>query len=161
MRKVSLALVSALVLVSIGILTEAVGDSIPRQIKSPWVGWPLLIAAVALGCILKVRERNSNEPPRRPVWNVRAPNPHFIGREELLRDLHRSLRKSAASIVHSLRGMGGVGKTSLAIEYAHRFAREYRIVWWLNAEHPGLIPGQFVKLAAALRLPVGQDPRTR
>ncbi len=161
MRKVGLALVGSVVLVLIGILTEAVGGSIPSQIKSPWVAWPLLIAAVVLGCILtyvEVRERNSIEPPRRPVWNVRAKNPHFIGREELLRDLHRSLRKSAASIVHSLRGMGGVGKTSLAIEYTHRFARKYRIVWWINAEHPGLIPGQFVKLAAALHLPVGQDP---
>ncbi len=72
MRKVSLALVGALVLVSIGILTEAVGDSIPSQIKSPWVGWPLLIAAVVLGCILTyvdVRERSLGirAPVHRPA----------------------------------------------------------------------------------------------
>jgi len=46
--------------------------------------------------------------------------------------------------------MGGVGKAQLAIEYAHRHASDYDIVWWIAAERPELVNGQLVSLGAAL-----------
>jgi hypothetical protein len=46
--------------------------------------------------------------------------------------------------------MGGVGKTQLAIEYVHRFAAEYDVVWWIAAERSELIAEQFGLLAAEL-----------
>jgi hypothetical protein len=46
--------------------------------------------------------------------------------------------------------MGGVGKTQLAAEYAHRFAGDYGLAWWITAEQAALIAGQFAALGAAL-----------
>ena len=54
--------------------------------------------------------------------------------------------------VTSVRGMGGVGKTQLANEYAYRHATDYDVVWWIAAEEPALIPYQFTALAIRLGL---------
>ena len=53
-------------------------------------------------------------------------------------------------MVQALTGMGGVGKTQLATEYAHRFASGYDIVWWVAAEQPGLVVEQVAALAGKL-----------
>jgi TIR domain-containing protein len=94
---------------------------------------------------------------RRPtVWRVPPRNPWFTGRDGMLAELRRRLRAGEPALVmQALYGLGGVGKTQLAIEYAHRYAADYDLTWWINAEQPVLIPDQLVELATRLDLPAG------
>jgi hypothetical protein len=46
--------------------------------------------------------------------------------------------------------MGGVGKTQVAAEYAHRFAGSYDLAWWINADQDALIGDQAASLGLAL-----------
>jgi hypothetical protein len=90
------------------------------------------------------------------VWNLARRNPGFTGRDEMLNRLHDTLRSGSQVAVQALEGMGGVGKTQLALEYAHRFAGEYDLAWWIPSEQPELMGDHLASLAQKLRLvPVG------
>jgi len=101
--------------------------------------------------LAKRRDAGQGLPERvRRVWNIPARNLGFIGREGLLAAVRERLAAGDRAVVQALQGMGGVGKTQLAIEYAHRFADRYDVAWWVNAEQAGLIGDQFAALGAAL-----------
>ena len=84
------------------------------------------------------------------VWNIPARNLGFTGRDGLLAAVRDRLLAGNKAVVQVFQGMGGVGKTQLAIEYAHRFAADYDLAWWVNAEQAGLIGDQFATLGLAL-----------
>jgi hypothetical protein len=86
------------------------------------------------------------------VWRMRGQlrNPHFTGRDKLLGDLRDQLHTSHLVALQALHGMGGVGKTATAVEYAYRYAADYDLVSWLNAEQTDLLTGQILTLAKAV-----------
>ena len=86
-------------------------------------------------------------------------NPNFTGREDLLRQLHERLVPGATAAVlpQTLHGLGGVGKSQLAVEYAYRHAEDYDIIWWIPAEHPVQIQSALVELGERLDLGVGRE----
>ncbi|MGV9247968.1 FxSxx-COOH system tetratricopeptide repeat protein, partial [Streptomyces sp. NPDC003710] len=84
------------------------------------------------------------------VWNLPARNASFTGRDTLLVRLRQILAASSRVAVQALHGRGGVGKTQLAVEYAHRFAGEYELAWWIAAEDPALLPDQLAQLATRI-----------
>jgi tetratricopeptide (TPR) repeat protein len=94
-----------------------------------------------------------------PVWNVPYNrNPHFVGRDADLDELHVSLgSRDDAKRVQAIHGLGGVGKTQLAVEYAYRYAKDFQIVWWLPADESATLGLAYAKLGQRLgmRFPDG------
>lgn len=93
------------------------------------------------------------------IWGSEIPfrNPHFTGREVELRALRGELQASGSAVIRqppsALYGLGGVGKTQIATEYAHRYAEEYEVVWWVRSDQEDSIQASLVGLGAQLRLP--------
>ena len=92
------------------------------------------------------------------VWGSEIPfrNPHFTGREAELEALRAQLKSGAAAVLRqppsALYGLGGIGKTQIAAEYAHRFSEEYEVVWWVRADQEDSIRASLVALGSQLRL---------
>lgn len=92
-----------------------------------------------------------------PIWNVpHLRNANFTGREDELAELRTSLLagETAALVqAQAIHGLGGVGKTQLAVEYAYRHGTDYDVVWWVRSEDPTTLASDYAGLAARLDLP--------
>jgi NB-ARC domain-containing protein len=97
------------------------------------------------------------------VWgNVPPRNPVFTGRQELLAQLERRLQAGdmAAVLPQALHGMGGVGKSQIAIEYAYRHRADYDVIWWVPSEQNAQVLNSLVELGEALGLEAGVEANT-
>ncbi|GHH10446.1 FxSxx-COOH system tetratricopeptide repeat protein [Streptomyces lanatus] len=99
----------------------------------------------------------TDAPPR--LWgNVPQRNRNFTGREELLDHLNRRLTEGTTAVLpEALHGMGGVGKSQIAIEYVYRRSRDYRLIWWIPAEQTNLIVQSLIELGEQMSLRAGAD----
>jgi len=94
-----------------------------------------------------------------PIWNVPARNADFTGRGATLELLRDKLAGGGRAVVvaQALYGLGGVGKTQLALEYAHRFMADYDLVWWVPSERAEECSGALADLARKMGLKVGDN----
>jgi WD40 repeat protein len=90
-------------------------------------------------------------------------NPDFVGREMELSGLHEMMQQGHSIVgirPTVLVGLGGIGKTQLAVEYAHAHRDDYLSgVFWLNAINPLLI--EFADLAEKLEMADKDTPRDK
>ncbi len=90
------------------------------------------------------------------IWNIpHLRNQNFTGRSDELAELRASLvaGETAALVqAQAISGLGGIGKTQLAVEYAYRHGTDYGIVWWLHSEKSITLANDYASLAAKLDL---------
>ena len=93
------------------------------------------------------------------IWNVPNRNAGFTGRGAVLERLHEELMGDGTAVLlaRALYGLGGVGKTQVALEYAYRFKEHYDLIWWIPAEQPQGISLALAELAARLGLKISDN----
>ena len=116
----------------------ALGEIVPKAAREPLPPQPAL-------------ERKQDF---KPLWQVQyRKNVFFTGREKVLSDLRHALEARGSA---ALSGLGGVGKTQTAVEYAYRYRHLYKAVFWAKAESRETLVADFVSIAALLNLPSAQ-----
>jgi len=87
------------------------------------------------------------------VWNVPVRNTTFVGRDRLLAQLPKRMHGGPVALV----GLGGIGKTATALEYAHQNAGDYDLVWWIDAAQPTQATEQLIELGRQLAMGAAVD----
>ena len=150
-------------------LVSAFREEVAREVRAAeFSDREGLIRGLSTGVQAEVDKLGTRPPAGRafgrraagPVLRL-APRPAFLaGREELLAELGGRLAEDdgAGPRVVALCGLGGAGKTSVALEYAHRQLGEVGVAWQLAAEDPAVLAAGFGELAAQFGAGEGGDP---
>ena len=120
------------------------------------------LSAGVQGELAKLNKREEKQAGRGAGLALRvAPRPVFLaGREGLLAELDARLAVDGGGPrVAVLYGLGGAGKTSVAVEYAHRHLAEVEVCWQFAAEDPAVLAAEFGVLAAQLGAREAADAR--
>jgi tetratricopeptide (TPR) repeat protein len=113
----------------------------------------------------RTENQQSSQPAQKePIWNVPyVRNPYFTGRDEILDRLHQllapagqndvaKLPRAALTQPQAIKGLGGIGKTQIAVEYAYRCRdlNDYTHTLWVNAATEETIISSFMGIAELL-----------
>lgn len=112
-------------------------------------------APIFPGGVQRAIAKQPRFPRSRPaIWNVPPYNPFFIDREGMLEQLYEALKHGEAGLVHPqvINGLGGIGKTQIAVAYAYLHSHSYEAVLWVNASEHQTLVSDVAHLAGLLKL---------
>jgi hypothetical protein len=116
----------------------------------------VVLTVISITCfILSYITHRKKKAPLKKLINVPYNNQRFTGREEIIKRLHKRLKagkRTALIPVQAIKGLGGIGKTRTAVEYAHRYKNRYKKIMWVKAETQESITSDFFKIAVELGL---------
>jgi hypothetical protein len=97
--------------------------------------------------------------PSAPAAPVRHPPLHFMGRDEALTDIETAFKSQQGRVaITALRGLRGVGKSTLAAAHAEKHRGDYRATWWIRAQAASTMRADLVGLGIRLGW-VGADDK--
>jgi serine/threonine protein kinase/tetratricopeptide (TPR) repeat protein len=88
------------------------------------------------------------------IWNIPyRRNIFFTGRQQVLNELHDAFFSGkTATQTQAISGLGGMGKTQVAVEYAYRYYKDYRAILWVRGDTREKMQTSIVALAGVLKL---------
>ena len=72
---------------------------------------------------------------------------HFVARQEELAEIRKTLNSDDSRQTAVLHGLGGIGKTQLAVAYAKRYKADYSAIFWLNSKDEDSLRQSFARVA--------------
>jgi tetratricopeptide (TPR) repeat protein/transcriptional regulator with XRE-family HTH domain len=134
------------------------GVQVPGPFYRPMLCELFQMDTFALG-IVEEDEKNEisrvADAPRSVIWSVPfIRNPHCTGFDQLVVELRKRLMAEHGGIsLLAISGLGGIGKTQLALEYAHRYNKKYEAVLWVPADSPEHLSAALDQHARRLDVP--------
>src|SRR4051812_14307991 len=88
-----------------------------------------------------------------------ARNRRFVDRQEVFERLEECMHNNNQEIGAALVGLGGMGKTQIALEYCYRNRPVYQYIFWVKAESENSMQSSFEKMARLLNLPINSTDK--
>ncbi len=99
---------------------------------------------------------NLKLPERIGNWHIPPDNQHFVGRTETLKKLTAHFKPAQAGMkicfLSTISGLGGIGKTQVALKFLHRSGHDYALRLWFRAEQEHTLLQDYIELAERFRL---------
>lgn len=146
-------------------------QQVPRKLKP--ATFPVQLTAPSTSVQptnARIPSASENQSPASPrfgasfpaTWNVsRRHAPYFTGRDDQIEQIfQRFLHRDEAQVPppQALVGLGGLGKTQTAAEYAYRYRQEYQAVLWARADTEENLKSDFQTLVRLLKLDEQGNP---
>ncbi|WP_165939927.1 DUF7779 domain-containing protein [Saccharopolyspora aridisoli] len=156
--------------------TNLATNAVPQQF-TPWTedpswtwGTTTVLATLVILVGVALQRLSSPEPARpaaartaeldsvNPAHNLSPRDPAFIGRDAVFERIEAELRDGPVAVV-AMHGLGGMGKSAIALELAYRGheSGRYSIAWWIHAETESTLVEDISELAPILGLSVSDD----
>jgi nucleoside phosphorylase len=131
------------------LVIRGVCDYCDSHKQKQWQGYAALTAAAYAKVILSAVPPSNPVETRRLECGIPLSTPKFVGRNDILSKLRGIVTGPSPGVV-VLQGMGGVGKTQIALQICRRAPKDYSAVLWASAETRSSLEASFASFARKL-----------